>query len=229
MMQSRKSSGFTLIEMGVALAILTVILSFVYTTFFGTLKAKDIVDAKNDTIQTGRMILQRLTRDLNAAVLTDFDSEKGDEESLKTIFWGIRDEEDGRELDKLHFTTLSHTEIPIEPEDNNQSALAEVSYLWEKDYEEDRIYLFRREDYLFDSELTEGGVYSMIASGIREFRLRYYARNDTGYEWVEDWDSTSRNALPTAVEVYLALEEEDGDEEVFTALIPLFLVGENGS
>ncbi|MBI4209403.1 MAG: prepilin-type N-terminal cleavage/methylation domain-containing protein [Deltaproteobacteria bacterium] len=231
MFKSKK--GFTLLEIMVALTILSIILMFVYDTFFATLRARDIVEGKNESVQGARIILQRLTRDLSAAVLVNYGEKQGSDEPIKTLFQGIRDEEDGYEMDKLHFTTLSHVPIPIDSEDNNQSALAEVSYVWERDSEEESIYLFRREDFAVDTELTEGGSYAMLGKGLQEFRLKYYTASSSGqsYQWVDEWDSTEDNTLPMAVEVRLVFKEQNNEEEgetessekVYTALIPLYL------
>ncbi len=200
----KSKEGFTLLEIMVALLILTIILMFVYGTFFATINARDIIEEKNESVQTARIILQ-----------------------------GVRDAEEGYEMDKLHFTTLSHIPIPIAPEDNNQSDLAEISYIWERDSEEETLYLFRREDFAVDTDLTEGGTYAMLGKGIQEFRLRYYTVSDSGqsYQWVEEWDSTQNNTLPLAVEVRLVFKEKrkngekerEIEEKSYTALIPLYL------
>src|SRR5262245_66664730 len=66
----KPSSGFTLLEITVTLAILGVVLSIVYGVFAQTIAAKELAERRGDESAGARSALTRMTQDLQNARAT---------------------------------------------------------------------------------------------------------------------------------------------------------------
>jgi prepilin-type N-terminal cleavage/methylation domain-containing protein len=224
-------AGFTLIEVMVAITILAIIMSFIYTTFTATLEAKSYAENRAELYQTGWQILNRITRELEAAYLVK--KVENEEEPFwepPTDFVGKEGWHEGRRMDTLTFTTLAHRDLSSlwrsfaaqkeEEPDSNESEHAAISYFCQvEDAASDNVILYHRENpAMMNDPLAEGGGIFEMAEGVREFRLRYYDEVDK--EWKDSWEwEVGDLTLPVVVEVTLTLQDFSGHEATFGTLV----------
>lgn len=77
--------------------------------------------------------------------------------------------------------------------------------------------LYRRIQTILDSDVTQGGIETVILEHVSEFSLKYLV--DGKLDWLTEWKSTkpSDNIFPTAVEVTLGIEKKtDGKDKKYS-------------
>jgi general secretion pathway protein J len=201
------TSGFTLLEVLIALAILAVVATLVYASFDTSIKVMDGVDHEANIYRDARLILTKLSEDLSMAYLP-----KGLQEAT---FVGQDGVVEDRPQDSLRFTALSHLRyVPNQP----TSDLNLVEYALEADSEGKDTALLRKENANLYS-LFETGGQSVIGEGIRGFNLRYF----DGKTWVDSWDPVNHEGLPWVVEIELQFQEPGGDQRSFKSWVELTL------
>lgn len=233
-----KNSGFTLIEVALALTITAIITSFIYTSFAITLDSKERIEKRAEIYHAGRIFLLRASTELQDAYLqpqfTSFSEEI--EQPETTTFIGEDHTEFGRDYDYLTFTSLSHMTFPYDPEDNNQSSHTQLTYdIRVDDNNTAEAAIIRREDPTIDQSLEMEGesVPYILCENVRSVNYRYYDRKRD--VWEDEWNAYDGKfdypRLPTAIEIRLVLGEmpentEDINEDeimeiVFTTLVYL--------
>ncbi len=204
MMRSNRS-GFTLIEVIIALGIMVMIAGLAWTTLAGSIKLRDVLAEDDAVARSARVTLNKLSQELELAYITDNTTSIG---TYRTVFTG---EDDGDES-ILWFATTGHRRTYMNSRECDQS---EVTIWTEEDPEiNGQMVLLHRESGFIDQEPDEGGAILPLARGVTKFQLRYY--DGTTGEWQETWDTQSTetlNRLPRAVEIVLGLAAPDPDDE----------------
>ena len=205
-----KKSGFTLLEVLVAVAVFAMISAMVWYSIAQTFRTIEIVQAPGDMLRQARQVTSRVPAELSAAFLPFNASPTA---NVKFEFVG----EDEGDTDRVRFASLAHTKLYA---DANESDQSEIEYFCEADSKKGGTYrLFRREDTVIDDRADEGGVTLLMAEDVKEFQLSYY--DPQRDEWIEEWDTTrtdQSNRLPYAVRLKLTLIDPDGFERTwFTA------------
>jgi prepilin-type N-terminal cleavage/methylation domain-containing protein len=199
-----RRSGFTLIEVIVAVALLTMIGAVVVGTLRNSLRARDLL-AQNDGVQqSARVALERVSQELRLAYLTSATSAVN---TYQTVF--IAQDEDP--VDSLWFTTLSHRPMYRGTHECDQTEIT----LWaEPDPENPSLQvLLHREAPRIDEEPDIDGVVLPLAHGVKRFDLRFL--DGTNGEWLEEWSTISTetpNRLPRAIKVVLVISAPDIEE-----------------
>jgi general secretion pathway protein J len=205
--RSLGTSGFTLLEILIAIGILAVVATLVYASFDATIKVIDGVDHEANIYRDARLILTKLSEDLSMAYVP-----KGLQEAT---FVGQDGQVEDRAQDSLEFTALSH--IRVVP-DQPTSDLNLIEYTLEADSEGKDWTLVRGENANLYSFFREGGQYA-IGEGIRGFNLRYF----DGKTWADSWDSTIQKGLPWVVEIEIQFQEPRGGQRSFKSWVELAL------
>lgn len=215
--------GFTLIEVSVALLLLSMVLTFVYESFVMTMRTKEHVELQAERYQAARIALQRMEREIQSAYLEERVAAgqpsqpqppqppaQGNQPGLiaqtkpRTAFVGLNADAEGYPRDRIDFTTLSHDAVAAAGEDDRQSDHEEVAYFAETDFKAQRTDLMHRADFTIDDDPEGGGDIFPLIEGIRGFNVRYL--DPATKNWVESWDSKEKRNLPAAVEIALYLE-----------------------
>lgn len=186
MKSSRSSPGdaFTLIELVITSALMTLILTGAYLCLRSGLLSQRMVDQRVDLLQSGRIAMTRLAADLRAAtsLSKDFD------------FLGTHRTLAGHDADNLDFATHNHR-----PRRPGESDWSEVSYFLDRGRHSPSLSLWRRSDPLPDDKPLDGGAREEIAPDVRSFTLEYY----DGYEWYSDWgDPDGKRTLGSNRQAY---------------------------
>jgi general secretion pathway protein J len=177
-------SGFTLVEVMLALTISSLILTAAYGTFRISMDVSKRASARREALENCRSALGVICRDLAGAFLSS------------TEKWSLFVGEDAQSGD-LNVDTLAFTAVVNSPERSGErtSDYTEVEYYIDTDPETPEEWLVRRYDCRPDEDLREGGITSLAGYQVASLDVWYFK----GGDWGVDWDS--QKELPTAVRV----------------------------
>jgi len=198
------SQGFTLIEIMISLAILSVLFIMVYGTFSAVFQASEQMESEADDFRLARLGFYHLAKDLSMFHIVRTPVVSPGEEKRPLIFVGedrIRLEE-GDELpnDLLQFTSVSHGRTMRDAPESDQVTLS--YYLQERRLVQEAI-------------LSNGKVIVQeIGEPVDGLNFRYL--DPEGPEWVDEWDAQEKkNRPPLAIEVEFYLKKEQGEPRRF--------------
>ncbi len=206
------NSGFTLIEVLIALFIGSLIFGVLYASFFQIIKSKEIVENELELYHEARVIFSRITKDLNSIYPRgNVFLGKSNYTSDEPYFEG------GLENDNswIEFTSLSRA-----PSYNkSDSDQAQISYYIEEvedevEGEDTKLFsLLRRENPYIGGD--EDGISYSLSDRIVLFRLDFFSGGDIEIEdsYSEQWNSNENLGVPMAVDIILVLRSP-GDEDV---------------
>lgn len=200
-----RSKGFTLLEVLLAMVILSVIMTVVYASFSTAGRNIEQAETIRDEADIARTLISRLSIDIaNAYLISNVIVP-----SVPTRFYGKKEEMEGvigtgeRKIrhDSINLTTLTNWR----KRDSKEMELWEVGYFFREKPDGKGYVLFRREkrELSKDVPVLEGGVEYEITDRVESLQVRYSANGST---WTDDgWDSQSRG-LPKMVEIVLSLD-----------------------
>jgi len=210
-------AGFTLFEVVITLAILGIVLSVLYMTFYQSMAALAHTEDRAEVIQQGRLILERMTAELKGAFITP-------QESLSKNFRyglvGKSTKEDEQFRDRLDFTTVAYGQS--DPAEGKRD-IAEVSYFLDHEPGGKGLTLFRRQDDGLDGDLLKGGRSLAICDRVRSLSFLFFDRAGGKQKDWSSLDGAHRNELPTRVEIELKLEDGRGQVHGFRTQVYLAL------
>jgi general secretion pathway protein J len=206
-----KSRGFTLIEIMVAVAILAMAVVMVFSSMRTTFKTKAAVEAQSGRYRTVRLALERLTRELSMAYISQ--NEDTFQQERRTFFQGKRH----ADYDEVRFSYFGHQRLYA---DGRESDTAQVVYICAPDREDSRrTNLLRRETRRLSNLKPDEapGETDIVCDDIVKFRLEYWDARDK--QWREEWVTTAADGqpdrLPSRVRVTLTVHDERGKEVPF--------------
>jgi hypothetical protein len=197
------------------MAILAVVATLVYASFDASIKVIDGVNHEADIYRDARLVLTKLSEDLNMAYMP-----KGlpGAELQEVTFVGQDGAAENRPQDSLRFTALSHVRVvPDQP----TSDLNLIEYSVGADPEEKDWVLLRKENSNLYSFSDSGGGQYTIGEGIQGFNLRYF--DGKTKTWLDSWDSVSHKGLPWAVEIEVQFREPRNGQRSFKSWVELAL------
>ncbi len=197
-----RSSGFTLLEVLLAMAILAVIMTVVYASFSTAGKNVEQAEAIRDENDIARILMARLSDDIANAYIYP----STNPQASLTIFYGKMEEVEGGpgnekiRHDSISFTTLTHWRKP----GSKETELWEVGYFFKEKPDGKGSVLFRREKRELSKEVPalEGGDEYEITDRVESLQFRY--KQGAQSPWKDSWDTKS--ALPLLVEIALTLD-----------------------
>ena len=206
------SGGFTVVEIMVAITLLAVFLTGVYTVAIGTLQAKRVIDETAAVYTAGPGILDLLDRDLRGAYYHSV----ADGKAMKAQRTSVG----GTEVTIIDLITTSDSKITREVDDREvRSDVTEIGYrLRRNDDFPGLLELYRREQFFFDDNLLKGGDYYLVYDRVRSMVIDFFEQEKEGEttssiakdEGKEDWDSEDDGGLPRAVRITLELSPPPG-------------------
>ncbi len=170
--------GMTLIEISVAVALLSVMGFLVYGSLVITIRSQQRAEVLQERYHAARVFLTRVKRELSMAYLSLHQAE---DQRTQTLFEGERD--------RVLFNTSAYE--PIQ-RDVHQSDQLEVEYRLDKD-EEGVESIIRRVKYHIDDDPGDGGIEEVIIHGVDSFEIEYYDKY--GEDWDSDWDVIIDDAI----------------------------------
>ncbi len=207
--QPKHPSGFTLIEVLLAVAITAIVMLLVGTTFTATLEARATVEELSESTEAGPRIMAMIERDLRG--LWTYDVKKN------SVLIGRNRDVASFEADRIDMLTTTDSMGYVLDGQNkpHHTHLCEVGY-WLKPNPRyrDLMELWRREDPLIDQDILTDGRFQLVHDRIKSFKLTYYRSLGHEAEELNEWDSTLDGTLPRRIKLEFVLERKQGSRNL---------------
>ena len=176
MTKASKNLGFTLIELVISSALMTLILASAYLCLSSGLSSQKLIESRAEIAQSARVAMARLTADLRSACPLSKD----------IAFLGMQRTLGDVQADNLDFATHNYT-----PHRAGEGDFCQVSYFLDKEPESGQLSLWRRRNPRIALDPLSGGSREEIARGLRGLKFEYYY----GLDWYHEWgDPDGRRA-----------------------------------
>jgi len=225
LLTKKNNTGFTLIEVLLAIFIFAVVISLIFTAYTGAIRIMNETDSQAGVQRMASITLERMTEDLESLSLSAWIKPGGTSENvLSGRFLGENLEVEGRSADRIRF--LSRAGISF-GNSVTGGGMAEISYYLTQEGDEGDFILYRSETPALEPspEKETGGL--ELCRGLRAIEISYMNGNS---EVSEEWDSDAaetKNQLPRLVTLTLSFRDPSGDEEAVysfrtSVLLPLW-------
>jgi type II secretion system protein J len=197
---TRASRGFTLIELVLAMALVSMVAASLYAGMHIAIQAKRTAERAVAPVRSAAIAADLVSRDLECAlpptgVLAGPFSGSA---SGGTIAGG-------GEADMLDFYCVGEDCPPGQQTHPMQEGIRHVELAVRTDVDPPQ--LVRRIDRNLLASAQQDPEEEILCRGVRSFQVRYY----DGTTWYNEWDSTANNdSLPTAVQITLELQMDPG-------------------
>ncbi len=222
MRRRRSREGITLVEAMVSIAILAIISTLIWQAFSQTSRNKRMVEGESDRYHVIRMAMERMTREISMAFVSDHLNPDMSLQAVKTCFVGT----DRGNGDRLDFTSFSHQRLFRDAHESDQN---ELSYFLTRDPEDRELkVLARREQNRIDDHPREGGRVQIMVDDVLDFQLEFY--DDRSNQWRREWDAeitgADRNRLPYQVKIILTVPDirDRRKEMVFASRVDIPII-----
>ncbi len=205
-MRRTDRTGFTLVELMVAIAIMALVMTALLGTIQGTVQARDEAEIEIASVRDGPRILDMIERDLRS--LHVYNLKDG------AVLKGERRSPGGLRGDRIDWVCtndsarrLGDGAEEVESDADVASDLNEVGYwLRTSSLSPDFLELWRREDLYVDEEPFDGGNFEKIHDRVTRFEVTWLDHLGDKAEESSDWDMTEKKRLPGAVRIDLELQ-----------------------
>ena len=196
-----RNSGFTLLEVLIAVVLLGILTAALYGSYFGVIRARDRASTGMESRRELGATLDLIRREISSATYSGTD---------KRLHFVVEYRDNfGTQSSTLELTTLAP---PAVGQERRESGIVIVTYrIAEKNKK--RI-LIRQERDLF-SEEKEIPAFPQMET-ISSFLVECF----DGSKWVKSWDTSINRALPQNVRVTVTFEEEGKPVEFSVLSLP---------
>ena len=207
--------GFTLIELMVALLLLSIVLTLLYSSFAQVSSGSKNINRMLGDRQELRLLTSIIIQDLESARYFAQFSASGLPSGIQSEYDYISD----RKFTKIHFHSMVNSRFFRRVENDSDPGMHEISYWVERDSDDPSLMiLMRREDYYLDDDMTSGGTSTELVKNIRTFKVEFLPpqklASGQDVRWLESWDSAKNKGkeLPMSIRVTLAIRNEMGTD-----------------
>lgn len=198
--------GMSIIEIMVAMTILAIVSTLLYSGFVQTSRNKQRVEHDLDRAHEIRLGLARIANELSMAYVS---AQVNPSEHLRPTLTAFiaKDAMNGSRVD---FTSFSHRRLYRNAHESDQN---ELSFFVANapDNSGQRV-LARREQRRIDDDPETGGQSQVLIEDIKSFELSFF--DDTTQQWVSTWDTTQamgqQNRLPKQAKIFVTVENLSG-------------------
>jgi prepilin-type N-terminal cleavage/methylation domain-containing protein len=219
----RRQRGFTLVEVMVSIAILSVMMILAWSTVSQTLAARQRFGAIELRNREARSALARIVRDLEMAYLSG--NEDRSQTDTRTYFVG----EASGDVQAVRFSAFAHMHLYADATESDQTVIA---YFGAPDPVDRRMVDLMRKESRRMSGPAGGekwdalpGETEPIFTGITKLKLAYW--DPINQEWKESWNTQSVDQggmkLPDRVRVQLSYLDENGKEITLTSQARIYM------
>ena len=194
--------GFTLVELLVAIVVLSLISVLIYNAFASMKRSREGIERVDDRYREGRLAMTRMVRELQSAYISLHAPINSSLLIQKTAFIGTT----GTPADRLDFNSFSNRRMD---KNSHVSDQCELSYLGSPNPDLSGVTdLARRFSTTLDMDPKKGGRVEVLATDIDLFDLQYL--DPLSGNWVDTWDTTQSVTgqparLPVQVRIVLVL------------------------
>lgn len=211
----RNKNGFTLLEIMIAITILSFIMGIVYSSFSAISESDRQISLASESALKARNLFGLMSGELSSIFVPD--TPKGGGEKEDRLNYGLICTKEG-DLQRINFTAALSDSGSM-----NDVALKELGYyLMPK--EEGGYLLFKRIDATPDDDIGSGGGDYFLMDGISSLRYEFMmSSNSMAGDRVDEVEATNKGSLPKAIRVELSLINADLDIETFSTTISPYL------
>lgn len=176
--------GFTLLELLLALVMLTIVLGAIYSTFFLSHRAVTAVDESLLRLQECRMFIDTLAREIDSSIYLPGKTMIGMKIEDRDIY--------GKQTSRFTFTALS----PLRP------GLSQITYYIEN--RDNNLVLLKKMLNPYREESAQKSLATPVEliEGVDSFTLE--ARNGTS--WIRTWDTAEIGKVPDELRVTITFK-----------------------
>lgn len=207
-MTARNQAGMTLIEVLIAMAMVSFMLVMAWSTTSSVSEAQKYFEDVQERNHEIRVALNRMARDISSAYISG--NEDTSLDNRRTLFLGKED----TPVDELRFSSLGHVSLWANA---NESEQALISYHAVRDRDDgSRTNLVRRESRRLSNEPWESqpAEADLLLRNVERVAFEYFDPRDN--EWQDSWNSTATDAegdrLPERVRITVTVRL--GEREV---------------
>lgn len=187
-----RNRAFTLVEILLALAIISIVMTTLYATFSNSLAI--IKSTKDRALESRRrMILYKI-------IESDIQNIFYTRDKKKHFFKAQKRDSGNRHTDRVSFISLSSGLSRF----SKVGDLREIGYFvketGESPFGEPLFHLYRREQIGVDELPDKGGHISLLAKGIQSFSVECASALGK-IEWIRGWDNKRRNKYPIGLKI----------------------------
>ncbi len=172
---SGRSGGFTLIEMIIAVAIMSLVLAGAYACLSAGFAGQMAVEPRIEIFQNARAAMAVVSADIRAACALPGDSP----------FLGMHRTLGAVSADNLDFATHNYS-----PHKEGEADFCEESLFLQSEPRTGRYSLWRRRNPRIALDPLAGGSREEIASGLGGLKFEYY----DGYDWYDSWGDAGKSS-----------------------------------
>ena len=200
--RTRQNRGFTLVELLVAIVVLSLISVLIYNAFASMKRSREGIERVDDRYREGRLAMTRMTRELQSAYISLHAPINQSLMIQRTAFVGTS----GTPADRLDFNSFSNRRMD---KNSHISDQCELSYFGSANPDLSGVTdLARRISTSLDLDPKKGGRVEVLATDIDLFDLQYL--DPLSGNWVDTWDTTQTVTgqparLPVQVRIVLVL------------------------
>src|SRR5205823_4210589 len=194
---TRPATGFTLIEVMIAVGILALIGGLTWKSFDAAADLKARIERAEERDQTVRGAMNRMAREVSMTFLSEhYDRKRFRERPTRFVL------KNGRREADLTFTSFANERLAIDAKESDQ-ALFEYKLANDPDIS-GRRNLYRRVKPIFDEDPDRGGQTGVLAEDVVAFSVEAWDARDRA--WRPEWDTNSPQQngqilLPTRVKI----------------------------
>ncbi len=201
--------GFTLLEVLVAVALASIVIIALYSSFFSVLRGQSDIDRSLERTREVSRFLETFSREVQSSFF------KAD--STWTGFAGDEENKNGRPVSRIAMTAFTYPALnPGRPAgdlltiryhvENKEGKLVLYKETWNP-------YAAAKTDILRAEDAKTGALKAEVIEDIDGFEILYY----NGRDWAKAWDAKLDTAVPDAVKVSLSVKDR-GEVKAFSAV-----------
>jgi general secretion pathway protein J len=206
----RSIAGMTLVEVMVAVAILSLISLVVFGGFNQTMRNKQQAEVMADRSHVIRVAMERMVSELSMAYVSAHQNPNPSLQTMNSCFIGGRNRGRGHRID---FTSFSHRRLYRDAHESDQNELS--YFMTDHPTIRGQYVLARREQNRIDDDPQTGGTVQILVDEVLDFEAEYL--DPVSSNWIDSWDTRDLtgqpNRLPIQVKLMLTVPDRTGEND----------------
>ncbi|MCB0328917.1 MAG: prepilin-type N-terminal cleavage/methylation domain-containing protein [Bdellovibrionales bacterium] len=230
-MESNKSGGFTLLEVILAIVVMTIMLGLTYTSMESILRAKKVIEDEQEIERLELVLVRRLSREFQLAYsgiprLPPQDDLKTRYSASESMLGEEGDMPNGQPGDAITFVAISAGQVFLEDKLSN-TGIVQIKYSLKEDPEREPredypVYSLVREEIPFERPFEKAYAKAIrfpLMDFAEGFMLEYF---DVEKEvWVRVWGDEEHKDLPAMLRFSIFVRTPEGKPKKIQATVPL--------
>ncbi|RIL05131.1 MAG: hypothetical protein DCC75_11975 [Proteobacteria bacterium] len=220
--------GFTLMELMIAISILSLVLSVAYSSLRQITRGKQLLDDSRDAHLIANSVLVRMTRELQLLVRDPGSNLLPPASNLNSarygVLEGIRGNINSDAADSITFLAVEGGQYL--PDGGAHSGIVQISYRVAEDPEQEGDptprYLFIRDEvpYIRPPDQAYKKIMTFpITNRLVSLEFSYF--DPEKEQWIEEWQAAASNKAPSMIRFSLSVESPRGRIDQFSTVVPV--------